>query len=54
MKSPDGKKYPADMRRIGEILRAGNYQGFVIMEYEDENPYEKIPLALTELGKALG
>lgn len=54
MKSPDGKKYPADMARIGEILRAGNYQGYVVMEYENENPYQEIPLALTELGKALG
>ena len=53
MKTPDGKKYPADMPRIGEILREGNYQGFVVMEYEDDDPYEQIPLALAELRKAL-
>ena len=53
MKSPDGKKYPADIPRIGKILRDGNYQGFVVMEYEDDNPYERIPLALAELRKAL-
>lgn len=53
MKSPDGKKYPADMNRIAKILREGNYQGFVILEYEDEDPYENIPKSLEALSRAL-
>jgi len=53
MKHPDGKHYPADMNRIAQILKAANYQGFVILEYEDEAPYEKIPEAIDVLRKAL-
>jgi sugar phosphate isomerase/epimerase len=53
MKTPEGKKYPADMRRIGQILKNGNYQGYVILEYEDESPYQNIPRALTDLRRAL-
>lgn len=53
MKTPAGKKYPADMERIGKILKKGNYQGYVILEYEDESPYERIPDALAALKQAL-
>lgn len=53
MKSPDGKTYPADMGRIANILKAANYQGFVILEYEDESPYQEIPKALATLKAAL-
>lgn len=53
MKTAEGKKYPADMQRIGKILKNGNYQGYVILEYEDESPYEQIPHALAELKRAL-
>ena len=54
MKKPDGKKYEADFDRIAGILRDSNYQGFVILEYEDENPYENIPLVADRMRKALG
>lgn len=53
MKDPGGKSYPADMRRIADILKRGNYQGFVILEYEDDSPYERIPQALETLKEAL-
>ncbi|MGB7347343.1 MAG: sugar phosphate isomerase/epimerase family protein [Pirellulaceae bacterium] len=53
MKTPEGKKYDADIPRIGKILRDGGYQGFVILEYEDETPYEMIPAAHKELREAL-
>ncbi|MFK8112594.1 MAG: sugar phosphate isomerase/epimerase family protein [Rubripirellula sp.] len=53
MKSPDGKKYPADIARVGKILKAANYQGFVVMEYEDENPYGNLPAAIKTLREAL-
>ncbi len=53
MKSPSGKTYPADMNRIGTILKDSGYQGFVILEYEDENPYENIPSSFESLKKAL-
>ena len=53
MKTPEGKRYPADLPRIGKILKDSGYQGFVILEYEDEAPYEKIPKAHDELRVAL-
>lgn len=53
MKTPEGKKYPADMQRIGKILKDSNYQGYVVLEYEDEAPYQQIPSALAELRNVL-
>ncbi|MEM0897265.1 MAG: sugar phosphate isomerase/epimerase family protein [Verrucomicrobiota bacterium] len=53
MRRPDKTKYPADFDRIGQILRAGNYQGFVVMEYEEESPFEQVPGALAELRNSL-
>lgn len=53
MKTADGKKYPADISRIGKILKEGGYQGFVILEYEDEDPYKNIPKSLAQLQEAL-
>ncbi len=53
MRTPDGKKYPADMPRIGKILKDANYQGFVILEYEEDEPHADIPPALQGLKEAL-
>lgn len=53
MKKPSGETYPADMKRIANILKAANYQGFVILEYEDEAPYEQIPDAIKVLREAI-
>jgi sugar phosphate isomerase/epimerase len=53
MKSPDGTSYPADMKRIADILKRSGYQGFVILEYEDESPYEQLPAAIESLRQAL-
>lgn len=53
MKSPDGREYAADLDRIGRILKSVGYQGFVILEYEEESPYEHIPAAADRLREAL-
>jgi sugar phosphate isomerase/epimerase len=53
MKSPEGKEYPADFKRIGQILKAAKYQGFVVLEYEDKDPYKNIPAAVESLREAL-
>ncbi|QEF97570.1 Xylose isomerase-like TIM barrel [Stieleria maiorica] len=53
MKKPDGTEYPADLDRIAGILRDSTYQGFVVLEYEDEQPYDHIPAALDRLRSAL-
>ena len=53
MKKPDGSEFPADLNRIGEILRNAKYQGAVVLEYEGTNPYEKIPEAHQMLRESL-
>ena len=53
MKSPDGRKYDADLNRIGKILKSSGYQGSVVLEYEDKDPYTNIPRAHEELRAAL-
>ena len=54
MKTPAGKKYPADFDKVAGILHDARYQGFVILEYEDEKPYENIPATMDRLRTALG
>ncbi len=53
MKTPAGKSYPADLERVGKILRDSGYQGFVNLEFEEESPYEQIPRAHEALRSAL-
>ncbi len=43
---------PADLERIGKILANANYQGYVVLEYEeDDNPFESVPRVLARLRK---
>jgi sugar phosphate isomerase/epimerase len=45
-----GQKQPADQERIIGILKESGYDGFVVLEYEeDKNPYEHVPPLLGEL-----
>ncbi|HWL09217.1 MAG TPA: sugar phosphate isomerase/epimerase family protein [Planctomicrobium sp.] len=55
MKSPDGKKSPADLKRVVSILRQANYRGYIVLEYEEpEDPYVEIPKALDRLRELIG
>lgn len=49
MKKTGGEHYPADLQRVAAILKEASYQGYVILEYEDANPYQNIPSKLREL-----
>ena len=49
MKTPNGKAYEADLTRIGQILKKGKYQGFVVLEYEEEKAFKNVPGALEKL-----
>ena len=45
-----GKKEEADLKRMADILRKANYQGYVVLEYEAaEDPYVAIPPLLKKL-----
>ncbi len=47
------KKEPADLGRVIEILRKANYRGYVVLEYEEADPYGEIPKVLTDLRKLI-
>lgn len=49
MKSPEGKKYPADMPKIIGILKKAGYRGYVTLEFEETKPLEEIPKYLKTL-----
>lgn len=52
--SREGKKVPADLPRIVEILREAGYGGWVVLEYEAaEPPLEAVPRYLKELQSML-
>jgi sugar phosphate isomerase/epimerase len=49
------KKQPADLKRVTDILRRANYQGYVALEYEAaEDPRTAVPKAIAELKKYMG
>ena len=48
--APGGKKQPADLPRIVDILKNAGDRGFVALEYEEqESPFEAIPKILDQL-----
>jgi len=52
--APDGKKEEADLARVVGILRDANYRGYVVLEYEEENPKEEIPKYIDRLRELIG
>ena len=51
----DGKKVPADLERLRDILVETSYRGWVALEYEaPEDPFKEIPKYMTELGRLFG
>ena len=50
----DGKKQPADLKRMVEILRAAEYRGYVVLEYEESDPYGEIPEYISKLRDLIG
>lgn len=50
MRSP--KKAPADLDRIGKILKDSGYQGYVVLEYEkNDDPFLNVPPVLDRMRK---
>jgi sugar phosphate isomerase/epimerase len=52
--TPDNEKKPADLKRMVEILRSANYRGYVVLEYEEDKPYEEIPEYVDKLRELIG
>lgn len=52
MKSEEGEKYDADFDRIASIVKDSNYRGYVVLEYEEEKPFENVPAALAKTRKS--
>ena len=50
----DGKKQPADLKRMVEILLAAEYRGYVVLEYEESDPYGEIPEYISKLRDLIG
>ncbi len=53
--APRGQKsQPADLKRLGQILRDAHYSGYVALEYEaEQDPFTAVPRALSELKQIL-
>jgi sugar phosphate isomerase/epimerase len=52
---PGGKRETADLKKLTDILRKVNYQGYVALEYEaKEDPKTAVPRAIKELKKLMG
>jgi sugar phosphate isomerase/epimerase len=50
----NGKREPADLKRVVDLLRKGGYSGYIVLEYEDkEDPYKAIPRYLKQLRKII-
>lgn len=48
----NGKEEEADLERVGNILRDAGYQGYVVLEYEENHdPYEGVPPVLDRMRK---
>jgi sugar phosphate isomerase/epimerase len=54
LKNGGGEKRPADIKRVVEILRSANYRGYVVLEYEEDKPYEEIPMYIDKLREYIG
>jgi sugar phosphate isomerase/epimerase len=50
---PNGKKVPTDFHRVAKILRDANYQGYVVLEYEEDgDPREECPKYMEQIRQA--
>jgi sugar phosphate isomerase/epimerase len=50
---PDGKKEPTDFARLASILKEANYQGYIVLEYEEaDDPREECPKYMQQIRKA--
>jgi len=46
-------KVPTDFARVVAILKAANYRGYLVLEYEEEDPYASIPGVIETLRRVV-
>jgi len=51
MRNPAGEKSEADYQRIGKILADANYRGYLVLEFEEDKPFDHIPEVMNVLQK---
>ena len=52
MKRTDGKAFDADFDRIAKILADAKYRGFVVLEFEEPDPWDNVPAAMARVRNA--
>jgi sugar phosphate isomerase/epimerase len=45
----NGKKQHSDLKRMVDILKDAGYRGYVVLEYEEKNPFDEIPKYIDQL-----
>jgi sugar phosphate isomerase/epimerase len=50
----DGSKEPADLARLRKILADAGYKGWLVLEYEEQDPETEIPRWIERMKKAFG
>jgi sugar phosphate isomerase/epimerase len=53
MRRPDGTRYPADLDRIAKMVKDSGYQGYIALEYEEDDPLNDIPKYADQLRKLI-
>ena len=48
-KIADGSKVDVDIAKMVELIKAAKYQGYVVMEYEEEDPTKNVPIEVEKL-----
>lgn len=51
--SRGGKKEPADLKRMVDILKAAKYRGYIVLEYEEREPWKEIPDYINQLRRLI-
>jgi sugar phosphate isomerase/epimerase len=54
MKRTDGESFDADFDRIAKILAEANYRGYVVLEFEEPDPWGNVPAAMAQMRKSFG
>ena len=52
-KLPDGTKVEVDLKKMISLIEEADYQGYVVLEYEEEAPREKVPEYIDLLKKII-